>query len=168
MWRQQFSRAVVIGTAVVVFIICCVAPVFYLLFTSLGSAETAYAAVLLDVRQRGLLALRPSWGGHRRRRQRDWHTVGYCAGSRAIASKAGHSPGACGACARATVVALAWVYVGSNRGLVHVITGRDLLSEWTHSLPAAVGVLSLVLYPLSMLRPKWRCAASTAVSRRRH
>ena len=88
MWRQLQSSAWLIGTAVVVFIICCVAPVFYLLFTSLGSAETAYAAVLLDARQRGLLYNTALLGaGHRRRRQRDWHTVGYCAGSRAIASK---------------------------------------------------------------------------------
>ena len=38
------------------------------------------------------------------------------------------------------IVALAWVNLG-----------WDWLSEWTYSLPAAIVVLSLVLYPLSML-----------------
>ena len=153
MWRQQFSRTVVIGTAVVVFIVCCVAPVFYLLFTSLASAETAYAAVLLDVRQRGLL----------------YNTALLGTATAVVASAIGIPLGvalarvplrrkqairlalAAPALVPPYVVALAWVYVGSNRGLVQVITGRDLLSEWTYSLPAAVGVLSLVLYPLSML-----------------
>ncbi len=38
------------------------------------------------------------------------------------------------------IVALAWVNLGWDR-----------LSEWTYSLPAAIVILSLVLYPLSML-----------------
>jgi iron(III) transport system permease protein len=40
------------------------------------------------------------------------------------------------------VVALAWTYLGSS---------NDLFSPWTYSLPAAIVVLSLVYYPLSML-----------------
>jgi iron(III) transport system permease protein len=153
MWRQQFSRTVVIGTAVVVFIVCCVAPVFYLLFTSLASAETAYAAVLLDARQRGLL----------------YNTALLGTATAVVASAIGIPLGialarvplrrkqairlalAAPALVPPYVAALAWVYVGSNRDLVQAIIGRDLLSEWTYSLPASVGVLSLVLYPLSML-----------------
>jgi iron(III) transport system permease protein len=153
MWRQQFSRTVVIGTAVVVFVICCVAPVSYLLLTSLASAETVYAAVLLDVRQRGLL----------------YNTAFLGTATAIVASAMGIPLGialarvplrrknalrlalATPALVPPYVVALAWVYVGSNRGLVQAVTGHDLLSEWTYSLPAAVGVLSLVLYPLSML-----------------
>jgi iron(III) transport system permease protein len=49
------------------------------------------------------------------------------------------------------IVALAWIYLGSSRGLVAAVTGRDLLSEWTYSLPAAAVILSLVFYPISML-----------------
>ncbi len=49
------------------------------------------------------------------------------------------------------VVALAWTYVGGRNGFVHALTGREWLPAWTYSLPAVVGVLSLVLYPLSML-----------------
>jgi iron(III) transport system permease protein len=48
------------------------------------------------------------------------------------------------------IVALAWTYLGGSRGLVASVIGHDLLSEWTYSL-AAVVVLSLVCYPLSML-----------------
>jgi iron(III) transport system permease protein len=48
-------------------------------------------------------------------------------------------------------VALAWTYFGSPRGLLAAVTGGDLAAEWTYSLPAAIFVLSLVLYPLSML-----------------
>jgi iron(III) transport system permease protein len=49
------------------------------------------------------------------------------------------------------VVGLAWIYLGGSRGLVATLAGRDLLSQWTYSLPAAVLVLSLVFYPLSLL-----------------
>ena len=48
------------------------------------------------------------------------------------------------------IVALAWVNVGSNRGLFgNAVAG--LLSEWTYSLPAAIVVLSWCCIPLSML-----------------
>jgi iron(III) transport system permease protein len=40
------------------------------------------------------------------------------------------------------VVALAWTYLGSS---------HHLFSTWTYSLPAAIVVLSLIYYPLSML-----------------
>ena len=152
-WQRQFSRTTVIGAALAVFIVCCVAPVVHLLFMSLTSAETIYAAVLLDVRQRGLL----------------YNTALLGTGTAVFASAIGIPLGvalartplpgknairltlAAPALVPPYVVALAWVYLGSNRGLVQGLTGRDLLSEWTYSLPAAVGVLSVVLYPLSML-----------------
>jgi iron(III) transport system permease protein len=49
------------------------------------------------------------------------------------------------------VVALAWTYLGGNRGLVASLIGADVLSAWAYSLPAAVLVLSLCFYPFSML-----------------
>jgi iron(III) transport system permease protein len=49
------------------------------------------------------------------------------------------------------IVALAWTYLGSSRGLVAALAGRDLLSDWTYSMPAAILVLSVVFYPLAML-----------------
>jgi len=48
-------------------------------------------------------------------------------------------------------VGLAWIYLGSSRGCHATLAGRDLLSGWTYSLPAAIVVLSLVFYPVSML-----------------
>jgi iron(III) transport system permease protein len=153
MWQRQFTRTVVIGIALIVFTVCCVAPVSYLLFTSLTSAETISTALLLDIRQRGLL----------------YNTALLGMGTAIVASTIGVPLGialartpmrrknatrlalAAPALMPPYLLALAWIYLGNNRGLVQALTGRDLLSEWTYSLPAAIGVLSIVLYPLSML-----------------
>jgi iron(III) transport system permease protein len=153
MWRWQSSRTVVIGIASAVFVICCVLPVAYLLSISLFGGDAAYAAVLLDARQRGLL----------------YNTTLLGTGTALLATAIGAPLGI--ALARVPlprkglvrlalaapvllppyIVGLAWVYLGSSRGIVAALAGRDLLSEWTYSLPAAVIVLSLVFYPLSML-----------------
>ena len=37
------------------FVVCCLLPIGYLLFSSLSSADAAYATLWLDARQRGLL-----------------------------------------------------------------------------------------------------------------
>jgi iron(III) transport system permease protein len=57
------------------------------------------------------------------------------------------------------VVALAWTYLGGSTGVAARVTGRDLFSAWTYTLPGAIFVLSVVLFPLSML------AAEVAVRR---
>lgn len=139
MWRAQPARTVVIGVAIVVFVVCSVVPVAYLVFTSLGASQ-AYETVLLDARQRGLL----------------YNTALLGTGTAVLAAAIGVPLGI--ALARVSlrgkalirlvlaapallppyVVGLAWVYMG-------------LLSEWTYSLPAAILVLGLVFYPLSML-----------------
>ena len=49
------------------------------------------------------------------------------------------------------IVGLAWTYLGSSTGWLSALPGRELLSAWTYSLPAAIVVLSLVFYPVSML-----------------
>ena len=54
MWRWQSSRTAVVGAAIVVFVVCCVLPVGYLLTVSLSSVD-AFPALLLDARQRRLL-----------------------------------------------------------------------------------------------------------------
>jgi iron(III) transport system permease protein len=140
MWRAQPARTLVIGTAAVVFVVCSVVPIAYLLFTSLGGSQSAYEIVLLDARQRGLL----------------YHTAFLGTGTALLASAIGVPLGialarvpfrgtalirlvlAAPALLPPYVVGLAWVYLG-------------LLSEWTYSLPSAILVLSLVFYPLSML-----------------
>src|SRR5919108_995475 len=126
MWRGQPARTVAIGTAVVVFIVCSVVPVGYLLFTSVAPSR-AYETVLLDARQRGLL----------------YNTALLGTGTTLLAAAIGVPLGI--ALARVTlrgkalirlvlaapallppyVVGLAWVYMG-------------LLSEWTYSLPIAI------------------------------
>lgn len=153
MWRRQASQTVVVGTAISVFVVCCVLPVAYLLTTSLADARGAFGAALLDARQRSLL----------------YNTALLGTGTALLASAIGIVLGI--ALARVPlpgkallrlllaaplllppyIVGLAWVYLGSRRGLVAALTGSDLLSDWTYSLPAAILVLSLSFYPLSML-----------------
>jgi iron(III) transport system permease protein len=147
------SRAVVVTVAVLAFALCSLAPVVYLLALSFTAADRDSTALWLDARQRGLL----------------WNTGLLGLGTATLATAIGAPLGV--ALARVTlplkgflrlalampvllppyIVALAWTYLGGSRGVVASLVGRDLLSEWTYSLPAAILVLSLVYYPLSML-----------------
>ena len=156
MWGRGSSRTFVIGLAVAVFVVTCVLPPVYMATQALsGSAGrgSAYAALLLDARQRDLLFRSAILGG----------------GTAILATLLGAPLGV--ALARTPlpgraafrlalaapvllppyVVGLAWIYLAGSRGLIATIAGRDLLSGWTYSLPGAVFVLSLVFYPLSML-----------------
>lgn len=152
MRRWPSSRTVVVGAAVSAFLVCCVLPVAYLLTVSLSGGD-AYSALALDARQRGLL----------------YNTALLGLGTALLASALGVPLGI--ALARITlphksllrlalaapvllppyVAGLAWTYFGSSHGWVTALTGRDLLSAWTYSLPAAIVVLSAVFYPVSML-----------------
>jgi iron(III) transport system permease protein len=153
MWQGQRSRTVVLGVAFAAFVVCCVLPIVYLLVTTLAAGRDAYGALALDSRQRRLL----------------YNTALLGIGTALLATAIGAPLGV--ALARVPlrrkaairviaaapvllppyIVALAWIYLASSRGLLAAVTGRDLLSEWTYSLPAAIVVLSLVLYPISML-----------------
>lgn len=153
MWRRQSSRTVVIGIALVVFVACCVMPVGHLLAMARHGIGASAAAVMLDARQRGLLA----------------NTALLGSGTAMLATAIGASLGF--ALARISlprksllrlalaapvllppyVVGLAWTYLGGSSGWVASVVGADLLSGWTYSLPAAVLVLSLVFYPIAML-----------------
>jgi iron(III) transport system permease protein len=153
MWRAQPARTAVIGAALVIFVVCTCAPVAYLLFTSLGESQGAYAIVLLDARQRVLM----------------FNTALLGVGSALFATAVGVPLGtalarvpfrrkalirlvlAAPALIPPYVVGLAWVYLGSSRGILQALIGHDLLSHWTYSLPGAILVLGLVFYPLSML-----------------
>jgi iron(III) transport system permease protein len=153
MWPWQSSRTVVVGISVAVFVVCCVLPVAYLLTIALTGTSGTFAAVLVDARQRGLL----------------YNTMLLGAGTAFLATAIGaplgivlarvplrRKPLARVALAAPVVlppyvVGLAWVYLGSSRGLVAALAGRDVLSTWTYSLPAAILVLSVVFYPLAML-----------------
>ena len=151
MWQRSWSRAAVIGLAAFLFLVCCVLPVAFLSITSFHGA--AYSALLLDARQRGLL----------------YNTAVLGAGAALLATAIGVPLGI--ALARMAmpakgivrltltaplllppyIVGLAWTYLGGRRGLVAGLTGNEHISAWTYSLPAAVVVLGLVFYPLSLL-----------------
>lgn len=152
MWRWQSSRTAVVGIAVTVFVVCCVLPIAYLLAVPLSGVE-AYASLALDARQRRLL----------------YNTALLGTGTALLATAIGAPLGL--ALARVSlprkallrlalsapvllppyIVGLAWTYLGSSDGSLATVAGRDLFSGWTYSLPAAVLVLSLVFYPVSML-----------------
>jgi iron(III) transport system permease protein len=144
---------VVVGVAFAALFVCCVLPIVYLLATTFTSDSEVYRALVLDSRQRGLL----------------YNTAFVGVGTSLLATALGAPLGM--ALARVPlrrkavirviaavpillppyIVALAWIYLGSSRGLLAALAGRDLFSAWTYSLPGAVIILSLVLYPLSML-----------------
>lgn len=144
MWRWPSSRTVVVTIAVMLFVACCLLPVAYVLTAPLSSWNIDLRGVWLDARQQGLL----------------WNTARLGVGTALLATAIGAPLGL--ALARIAfrgksllrvalaapvllppyVVALAWTYLGSS---------HDLFSTWTYSLPAAIVVLSLVYYPLSML-----------------
>jgi iron(III) transport system permease protein len=153
MWRWASSRTVVVAAAAMLFAACCLLPIAYLLTVPLRGGPVPGNILSLDARQQVLL----------------WNTSALGIGTALLATTLGAPLGL--ALARVPlrgkgllrvalavpvllppyIVALAWTYLGGSRGLVASAIGHDLLSEWTYSLPAAVVVLSLVFYPLSML-----------------
>ena len=143
MWGRRSSRTLVIGTALAVFVVVCLLPAVYMLILGVGSGagqRSAFAALLLDARQRELLVNSAVLG----------------AGTAIVATLIGVPLGV--ALARIPlrrkaalrlalaapvllppyVVGLAWMYLGGSRGLIATVAGRDLLSAWTYSLPGAV------------------------------
>lgn len=149
-WGWRSSRTAVIGIAGVLFVVGCVLPTAFVVMTSLRGASGAFA---LDARQWALLANTASLG------------IGAAMLATAIGAPLGllfaRAPLPGKALLRVAlaaplllppyVVALAWTYVGSRRGLVATAVGGDLFTAGIYSLPAAVLVLAFVLYPLSML-----------------
>jgi iron(III) transport system permease protein len=152
MWRGESSRTAIVGGAILVFLACCVLPLVHLLATSLTRAD-AYATLLLDARQRRVLA----------------STAILASGTAILATMLGVPLGV--ALARIAlpfkaalrvaltvpvllppyVLGLAWTYLWSGSGPVARLVGRDVPGEWTYSLTGAVIVLGIALYPLSML-----------------
>ena len=152
MLRWPSSRTAVVGIAIAVFVVCCVMPVGYLLVVSLSGID-ASSAFVLDARQRRLL----------------FNTAVLGLGTALLATAIGAPMGL--ALARISlrrkallrlalaapvllppyIVGLAWTYLGSSAGWLSAVLRRELLSAWIYSLPAAILVLSLVFYPVSML-----------------
>ena len=152
MWRWQSSRTAVVGAAIVVFVVCCVLPVGYLLTVSLSSARrllghcagcaTASTALQHGSLGTGTALLATAIGA----------PLGIALARIPLPRKAVLRLAlAAPVLLPPYIVGLAWTYLGSSRGWVATLAGRDLLSAWTYSLPAAIVVLSVVFYPLSML-----------------
>jgi iron(III) transport system permease protein len=152
MRRWPSSRIVVVGAAIVVFVACSLLPVSYLVATSIGGLD--------DLR---VMALEP------RQRQLLINTAALGTGTALLATAIGAPLGIAlariplprkGAVRLALaapvllppyIVGLAWTYLGSRSGRLAALVGEDVLFAWTYSMPAAVLVLALVLYPLAML-----------------
>jgi iron(III) transport system permease protein len=156
MWGWRSSRTLVLGAAGAVFLVVCAFPAGYMLVHSIGEGAgqwSALSSLLLDARQRELLV----------------NSAVLASSTAIVATLIGAPLGlvlarvalphkafvrlalAAPVTLPPYVVGLAWIYVGGSRGVIATFLGRDLLSGWTHSLPGAVIVLSLVFYPLSML-----------------
>lgn len=137
MWGVSSSRAVVIGAAMTVFVACCVLPPAYML--TLGETTLigpAYAALLLDPRQRGLL----------------FNTAVLGVATALLATVVGAPLG----------VALARVELRWKTILRALLAGPILLPPYvvalawlslggSYSTSGAVLVLTVVFYPVSML-----------------
>ncbi len=151
-------RSLVVGAAVVLFISLCVLPVIYMFALSFVDASGNfttfnYSKLLGDARQRSLLLNSTLLG----------------TGTAVLASLIGIPLGLL--LARADlpakrvlrlalvvplvippyILALAWIYLGGSAGLLAQVIGRDLLSDYTYSLPGAMVVLGICFYPLPML-----------------
>ncbi len=150
MWGWFSSRTAVIAAGTAVFVVSCLLPLAYMATVPLPSS---YTALLLDDRQRDLL----------------YNTTFLGLATCTLATMTGVPLGV--ALARIDlrwkpflrvllaapmlfppyVVGLAWVSFGGGGGLLEQLLDRDVLAPWIYSMPGAVLVLTLVLYPLSML-----------------
>ena len=149
--RWLTTSRVVIGAAMSVFVVATILPLLFMLVEAL--AGSGLAPLLLDVRQRTLL----------------YNTAALGVGAAAFAVVLGVPLGFGLARLRSRysmplrvalaapvllppyIVGLSWTYIGGAAGIVATVVGRDLLSQWTYSLPAAAVVLALVYYPVVML-----------------
>jgi iron(III) transport system permease protein len=152
MGRWPASRTLVLAAASVVFAACSVLPVAYLVVEVIR-ADSPGALLQLDARQRGLLYNTALLG------------AGAALGATALGAPLGVALARIAIARKGWlrlmlvmpvllppyVVGLAWTYLGSDRGFAATLLGPDVVTRWTYSLPAAVLVLSVVFYPLSML-----------------
>jgi iron(III) transport system permease protein len=150
--RGRSGPTIVVGAALAVFVVSSVLPIVHLLATTLGLDWSTYDAVLLDSRQRWLL----------------FNTIVLGTGTALLGTAIGSFLGFVFARVPLPgkpllrlivgapvlippyVIALAWVHAWSQDGVLATLFGSDL-GNWIYSVPATILVLSLTLYPLSML-----------------
>jgi iron(III) transport system permease protein len=142
MWGWRSARTIVVGTAVAGFLLFCIVPFGYMVAVWLvePSRETsAYRDLLLDWRQRGLLL----------------NTAFLGIGTGLAASLVGVPLGVALARVAVPFKASLRILLAAPALLPSYIIGLAWLSvsqaNWMHSLPAAVIVLTVLFYPISML-----------------
>jgi iron(III) transport system permease protein len=138
MWRWQSSRTLVLGFAVLAFGVCCVLPVAWLFLELLRRPPAITSELLLDARRRGLL----------------YNTTALGLGAALVATLIGVPLGIL--LGRVTfpgkaVIRIALAAPAFVPPYVMARAWMSLISGWIYSLQAAVLVLALVFYPLSML-----------------
>jgi iron(III) transport system permease protein len=142
MWGWRSARTIVVGTAIAAFVLFCIVPLAYMVAMWLvdsGREASALQDLLLDSRQRGLLLNTAVLGiGTALTTTLVGVPLGVALARVAVPFKAGaRILLAAPALLPSYVVGLAWLSVSQ--------------ATWMHSLPAAIVVLTVVLYPLSML-----------------
>jgi len=151
-WRTAPTRNTVIAVAAALFVVCCLLPVGYLLAAA-GGAGDSRSALMLDARQRQLLMNTALLG------------IGTSLGATAVGAPLGFALARINlpwkTCLRLAlalpallppyIMALAWTHLASSPEVAALMGGGAQSSDWAYSLPAAIGVLSLALFPFSML-----------------
>jgi iron(III) transport system permease protein len=152
MGRWSAARIAVTGAASAVFAACSILPIAWLVVTGVRG-DSVGSFLQLDARQRGLLFSTTLLG------------AGAALGATALGAPLGLALARMSVPRKAVlrlllvipvllppyVVGLAWTYLGSARGIAATFLNPETLAQWTYSLPAAVLVLSIVFFPLSML-----------------
>lgn len=155
MWDSSWSRRTVIAASTTIFVVSCVLPLAYMVAASVATIQhsTSAAGLLLDTRQRNLLFTTTMLG------------LGTAVFATAIGAPLGVALARIEVRSKAAwrvllaapmllppyVLGLAWVSLAGPTGLLADVVSREVLSAWTYSLPGAILVLALVLYPVSML-----------------
>jgi len=142
MWGWRSARTFVVGTAVAGFVFFCIVPFAYMVAVWLIDAirqASAYSDLLLDSRQRGLLL----------------NTALLGIGTAVTATLVGVPLGVALARVSLPFKASTRILLAAPALLPTYIIGLAWLSvsqaSWMHGLPAAIIVLTVVFYPLSML-----------------
>jgi iron(III) transport system permease protein len=138
MWRWQSSRTLVLVLTVLAFVVCCVLPVAWLFLELLRRPPAITSELLFDARRRGLL----------------YNTTALGVGAALVATLIGVPLGILLGRVRfpgKAVLRIALAAPAFVPPYVMALAWMTLVSGWIYSLQAAVLVLALVFYPLSML-----------------
>lgn len=142
MWGWRSARTIVVGTAVAAFVLFCIVPLAHMVaiwWVDPSREASALQDLLLDSRRRGLLL----------------NTAVLGIGTALTATLVGVPLGVALARVDLPFKATARILLTAPALLPSYVVGLAWLSvsqaPWMHSLPAAIIVLTIVLYPLSML-----------------